>query len=489
MLPMSIAGSNSMNPHLARGSAVIGRLLFPATNYLLDRPGILSRYRDMLGMEWWSVEDLDRVRRARLVELLEFAGTRVPYYRRLFRKLGFSPSDIRCVADLAQLPELGRDEVKEHYRELIDERWVDVIERTEASGRTPGKPIPLAAFRKSRLIYNTTSGSTGTPTPFFEDGVRGTVNWAHELRLKHWFGLLPGVREARFSRESVGLQTGGWKNRFRRLAWRQMVMPGTNLTDELLGDTVGQLKAFKPLCLMGITSALTSVAQFIHQHGLDIAPCRPQLIIAWAAPLLDHEERILSDVFCCRVTNIYSTREVGHVAMRCPEGAYHVNEESTVVEIEPAENLHEAGEIVVTPLDIVPMPFIRYRVGDVGSLPENRCRCGRTLGLVSKVLGRRGDLVRLSNGRMLSPNFWSHIFRADRLVHSVRRYQVVYKSGDRVLVRIAPGEGFDTAGENYLRVRLKELLGREIHVEVENVSSIAPLRSGKYQTTVNESGV
>ncbi len=446
-----------MNRPTARGNVLINRVLFPATNHLLNRPGILPRFNEMIGLERWSPQDLKQLQTTKLVRLLQFAGQRIPYYRRLFLKIGFSPLDIRDITDLSQLPLLSREDVRENYRDLIDERLAGQIDTAASSGRRPGRPVSFSLSHKRRLVYNTTSGSTGTPTVFVEDGTRSTINWAHELRLKHWFDLPGGAREARFSRESVGLRVNSISNRLRRLLWGQMVLPGTNLTDPLLARSIERLKRFRPHTLFGITSALTSLAQFIRRQGIDISSFRPHLLITWAAPLPDHERRILSDVFDCPITNIYGTREVGHVAMRCPKGSWHANQESVAVEIEASslvQGEHGAGDIVVTPLDIVPMPFIRYRLGDVGHLPDGHCPCGRTLRLVSQVLGRSGELYRLGSGRMLSPNFWSHIFRDDQLVHTVNRYQVVYKPKDNISIRIVPGKGFDSATRRYLRRQL-----------------------------------
>jgi phenylacetate-CoA ligase len=176
--------------------------------------------------------------------------------------------------------------------------------------------------------------------------------------------------------------------------------------------------------------------------------------------------------------------------MRCPMGFYHLNQESMVVEIESqgGEGFKEgAGEILVTPLDPSPMPFIRYRIGDIGKMPTGRCSCGRSLQLFSEVLGRSGELYQLKNGRMLSPNFWSHIFRDDELVYDVKRFQVVYQSEDLIRILIVPNDGFTPQSEAHLRQRLRNLLGPEIHVAVEQALAIRPLPSGKYQVVVNES--
>jgi phenylacetate-coenzyme A ligase PaaK-like adenylate-forming protein len=51
------------------------------------------------------------------------------------------------------------------------------------------------------------------------------------------------------------------------------------------------------------------------------------------------------------------------------------------------------GELVFTTLTKEAMPLLRYRTGDVASLDRSACACGRTLARMSKVTGRRDDMV------------------------------------------------------------------------------------------------
>lgn len=468
---------------------LVGRIVFPATNTLFNRRGVMSNHAKLLHAERLPEEVLRETQRFKLIRLLEYVNQSIPYYRRLFSEIGLSPSDIKDVDDLSGVPILNRTAVKENYLEMVDERLQGSIEPAKQSRRQPGEPIPFALIRKHKLIYNTTSGSTGMPTLFFDDGSRSAINWAQELRLKSWFGLSPGIREARFGRESAEVKKLSLAQRLRQTLWHQMMLPGKNLTDTVLAESLNRIKTFRPLSLFGITSALLSLAQYVQKKGLDISAYRPRLVITWAAPLLQHEERILSEVFQCPVSNIYGSREVGHVTMRCPAGNYHLNQESMIVEIEHQDGMdvnNDAGEILVTPLDLSPMPFIRYRIGDMGFLRDGNCDCGRSLQLVSEVVGRSGELFQLKNGRMISPNFWSHIFRDDALVYHVERFQVIYKRDDHICIRVVPNNGFTPQSEAHLKRRLGKMIGPDTGVVIEQVSAIQPLPSGKFQTVVNE---
>ena len=47
----------------------------------------------------------------------------------------------------------------------------------------------------------------------------------------------------------------------------------------------------------------------------------------------------------------------------------------------------ESGEIVVTHLFTSEFPFVRYRTGDVGTLSDRPCACGRGLPVLASVEG------------------------------------------------------------------------------------------------------
>jgi len=91
------------------------------------------------------------------------------------------------------------------------------------------------------------------------------------------------------------------------------------------------------------------------------------------------------------------------VAAECYEAAdgLHVNEDHFIVEaVDPAsgEPVPDGtpGELVFTTVTKQALPLLRYRTGDIASLNREPCRCGRTLARMSKVIGRRDDMLVLS---------------------------------------------------------------------------------------------
>ncbi|MEW6749457.1 MAG: hypothetical protein AB1505_00580 [Candidatus Latescibacterota bacterium] len=466
---------------------LVGHVTFPLTHHLMNRRGVVSTYHELLRTERADPERLAELQIRRLRRTLAHAAARVPWYRERFRQAGLEPGDVRRLEDLRALPPLGRADVVEHHRQLVDERHRPAAEAALQSHRPPGAPIPLARFRRLRLVRNTSSGSTGAPTVFFEDGSVTGLSWAAELRHKQWFGVEPGAREARMVRLSTTHVAGSPQNRWRQHLWHQLILPGVNLRDGDYEECRRRLDEFRPRVLWGFTGALTGLADYLQRTGRHLG-FRPVVVVGWAAPVYAHEQELLEQVFGCPASNVYGTREVGHVAQRCPCGTLHINQEWFVVEAEEGgEPAPEGGgELLVTALVPTPMPFIRYRLGDLARVAPSGCACGRTLQVLDHFVGRTGEVFTTRDGRMIPPNYWCRLFMAPEIPGAVRRFQVIYTRGQDIVVRLVRGPGFSAHTEAYLQRVMAENFAPVTAWRFEYVPEIRPTTSGKYQMVYRE---
>jgi phenylacetate-CoA ligase len=467
---------------------LVGRVTFPAFNYLLNRKGILRRYRKLLATEHYSEDALKKLQLQKLIAVLQHASRSSPYYQRRFKEIGFAPEDLKSLEDFRRIPPLSRQDVVENRRDIVDVRFHASIDVADQSRHYPGVPLPFAKFRKHKLVRNTTTGSTGTPMVFYEDGSVAVLNWAEELRLKNWFGMPPGAKEARFTMDSADFSVKNKTQKVREHLWNQMLLPGYYLSDDEYEICLQELQRFRPRILWAVTTALKQLAQYIQRANKDISPYHPDLVITRAAPLFEEEKKLLSQFFQCPVTNIYGTREVGHIAMMCPQGSMHINQEDFLVEIEGqgGEESSAPGQILVTMLYESAMPFIRYRIGDLGELGGSDCPCGRSLRVLKNLAGRTGDVYKTEDGRLIEPGTWCGIFMFNRQTAEVQKFQVVYRRDRSILFRIVTGPGYSAETEAELRRLLDKYLHSNIRFEFEYVPDIKPLRSGKYPMIVNE---
>jgi len=95
----------------------------------------------------------------------------------------------------------------------------------------------------------------------------------------------------------------------------------------------------------------------------------------------------------------YGLVEVNEIAWECKEhDGYHINADTHFVEILDKEGNEvdegKIGEIVVTCLFNTSFPIIRYKTGDYAIKgKEGKCKCGRRLPKIQKILGRNNLLI------------------------------------------------------------------------------------------------
>ncbi len=110
----------------------------------------------------------------------------------------------------------------------------------------------------------------------------------------------------------------------------------------------------------------------------------------------------INDLLGIQALDIYGLSEVigPGVASECVVAAdgLHVNEDHFLVETldpqtgEPVPD-GTPGELTFTTVTKEALPLLRYRTGDIAALRSDPCPCGRTLVRMSKVMGRKDDML------------------------------------------------------------------------------------------------
>jgi phenylacetate-CoA ligase len=145
------------------------------------------------------------------------------------------------------------------------------------------------------------------------------------------------------------------------------------------------------------------------------------------------------------------------------------------------------GRILLTNLHNYAMPFIRYENGDSGSLIAEACPCGRTLPLLSHVVGRRCDIVYTPSGRRIPG---SNLGLNRLAVFPVMQFQLVQEELDRLVVRIVPRPGAGEASLHDMSRRIPplytEIVGNDVRIEVEFCGHIEPSAGGKHLFVISK---
>ena len=429
---------------------------------------ILYHLEELNRTQWLNYDELMALQQKKLQRLVEYADRYVPYYHRAFEKAGFYPEDLRQNPDcLSKLPILTKT--------IIRENWDDLL-TTE----------PIRRQRMSRL---STSGSTGNPLIFMQDAdFRDTVT-ADIQRHIGWAGCGLGDRHAFIWGVS---QQMNWRQKTRsRLidsVWNRFLINAFAMTDETMTNFARRISREKPKVLFGYATALFRFAQFVRTSPFKEITFNG--IISSSETLLPQVRQFLEETFQCKVYNRYGTLELGGVACECEaHTGLHISMENNYVEILcdglPAKT-GTAGEIIVTNLNNLGMPFIRYSIGDAGAWYSGEdCPCGRKLPMLKTIDGRLVESFYTRDGRTVWSGFTGAAYRC--LAHpTIKQFQVVQKNLDKMVVRLVPNGTVPRQILDEISQAIQISYGDRVVVEFEFLDEIPLLPSGKHSYAISE---
>lgn len=443
--------------------AVFQSMLLPAWERGIRGRETLTHLAWLERTQWLSRQELDELETKMLVELLCYAGANVPYYRELFKQQRFDPRAVRSRADLAELPVLTREIVRERYADLVD------------------------PMHRGKNLKKGTSGSTGKPLKF--EYSRASECWRQAIKTRGygWAGYRPG-RRTFFYWAAVSAGPPSIKVRLDRALKRETFFDSMKQDPAARREALDELRRSKPEIIICYTQACAQFARWITDNGLRDWDDIP--VICAAEAVLPADRAVLSKAFGPDIFESYGSRETMLMAAECDAHAgMHLSEENLLLEVVKGRRPlgpGQVGDVAVTDLHNYGMPMIRYVNGDVATLAaEGRCRCGRALRRLQRVDGRRAATMLDGEGNAV-PGIVFHVLFSDARQELVRQFQAVQSASGHVVLKVVRGRDFTEDAFQRVTGRFSEYL-RGLPFTVEFHEVILPhQRSGKHQTIVVE---
>ena len=125
------------------------------------------------------------------------------------------------------------------------------------------------------------------------------------------------------------------------------------------------------------------------------------------------------------------------------------------------------------------MPYIRYEIGDVGSLSSTPCECGRGFPVLNQVLGRNDDFIVKTDGSLVPPRTACLMVRK---IPGVREFQIVQDAIDSISISLVVEAGFDTVAIiRDLQSSALQLFSEDMKVSIHSVPSFERGMTGKHR--------
>jgi phenylacetate-CoA ligase len=409
------------------------------------------------------VERLHELQRERLFRLVEKARAHVPHYRDLEPPITAGDASESIARTLARIPILD----KEGYR-----RDPESFLRRD---------LPLRELRRGK-----TSGTTGTALPLWYTAETVAEEYATLWRARRAAGVRLGDANLTFNGQVV-VPVGETRPPFWRTNWygRQTIFSLYHMSPDNLRHYVDGVHATPATYVQGYPSSIHLMARALLDAGRPLPPGRLRAVFTSSESLLAFQREAIERAFQAPVRDRYGVSELAVSMTECDAQRLHVDMEFGIVEVEPHEETDEyvRGPLLVTGLSQDAAPFLRYRIGDVGTRSKRPCPCGRPGDVFLDVDGRIEDYVTTPDGRLIGR--LDHIFKAQL---DVAEAQILQETPDAIEVRYVPRESFDAGSERQLLKEIRSRLGEAIRIDLARVEFIPREPNGKFRAVKSKCG-
>lgn len=444
--------------------SIIARNIFHLQENLLGRPSF-KILDELLTSETQSQEQMRQLQLGRLQQTIRSAYIHSPYWYQLMKSAQILPASITSLDDLKRFPLLTKDTIRTQREKMV---W-----------KGAGKRIQLVR----------TSGSTNEALEFYTSSTREAHINAARMRGHQWLGVRRGEKELYYWGSPIELNKQDRIKRVRDWLINDGLTNGFEVTSERLKGYYDQWQAWQPKCMFGYPSTLALTVTMAESLGLDLKRLNQrglEVIVTTSEMLSDVDRQLISNGFGVPVYDSYGLREAGLIGHECKHGTMHCMDEQVLLEtIDPVtlKPTDGEGELVVTNLVSPAFPIIRYRTGDIVTLSNRSCDCGRNLSSIKISGGRAVEFIVTKAGKWVVGYSFIYIARS---VKGIVKFQVVQEEIGTILIRLVVNDQFPPDGLNQVKEKAAQRLGGDDHIDVELVEEIKPAKSGKYRPVISK---
>lgn len=413
----------------------------------------------LLKTDRYKKEEIEKIKLKRLKEIISHSYENTVYYKKVFDKLSIKPEDIKNVSDLKKLPILTKSDVYDNNKYLISKKF------------------------SGKLVSGSTSGSTGDALKFCYNSYAVSKIEASQARQRFWFGVDVGDKMFACWGRPIISKKDRFKTSIKNFLRNYMVISAFDLSGENILKYMKKAERFNPKLIYGYSSSLYEIANFIKENNIKLN-IKPNVLIYTADMMFENMKKVVEEIFNCPAKSEYGCSEIGCFAFECERGNLHIAEENVVVEIVKDGEVVDygvEGEVVVTSLINFAMPFIRYNVGDLGMLMQNKCDCGREH-QVMKISGAKVvDMLFTKEGKVSSGRLFRYILieLLNKGYYGIKQFKVIQEEIDKFTVLIVKGNNFSDFYLKFWEDKMKEHLGDDIVVNFKFVEKIEKEKTGK----------
>lgn len=417
----------------------------------------IKKFLDFLDIsQYWSKNELEDYQGERLKILIKYVYNYVPYYRNIMKSNKLIPDDFKSIKDITKFPIQKKENIRQGIREGT---------------------LISTFIESNKLLYSSSSGSTGEPLQFYIDKVANSVSKSAGIRAWQWMGFELGDKILRINY----LPRTSLNKRMQDLFSNNRYIKMNNLDEKEINNIIKNINKYKPKVLRCYPEPLYQIAKYIQENNIYIEMI--PIVSTTGSKIFIHQRNLIEQVFNAKVFDAYSCEGSGPIS-ECNEHSYHSAMEYSLTEIID-ENGYPTnmGRHITTDLWNMACPFIRYDTGDNLTLSELKCLCGRELLKIDEIFGRESEvIITPDNNYIYAPTIVG--FMQD--YKGVDQFQLNQTDFDKIIIRLKINDKYNSIEEKNILQLLNTLTDEKMNIEIDYVDSIPLLHNGKRKIINNE---
>ena len=405
-------------------------------------------------------EELEALQLERLKETVRRVYDKVPPYRKKMEEANVKPEDIKTLKDLAKLPFVTKQDMRDNYPFGLFAVDRDSLVRIHASSGTTGKPT-VVGYTENDLKTWTECVS--------RIACMGGASSHDTAQICFGYGMFTGALGLHYGLEKIGAA----------------IVPSSTGNSQ---KQIMYMQDFETSLLVATPSYALRLAEVANEMGVDPAKdLKVKIALVGSELLTDAMREEMHKVWGkdILITSNYGMSELmgpgvsGECLMHC---GMHINEDYFIPEIiDPKTGdvlpAGEQGELVITCIKKEGLPLIRYRTKDITRLFYEKCKCGRTFCRMENLSGRSDDMLKIRGVNVFPSQIEEVILSFDELGP---HYEIILEREgylDKMTIKVELAHSTDSFSvleriTNAVKSKLKVVLGLDAKVMLESPNTL-----------------
>jgi len=345
-------------------------------------------------------------------------------------------------------------------------------------------------YALTNVFKNSTSGSSGQPFRFAKDKYAHALTWANICSLYKQYGIdLGHSLEARF----YGIPKSGLANKKERLKDKlshRVRFDVFDLSDKNLAQFLNLFSNHKFEFINGYTSSIVRFAKYLKSKQIVLQQVCPTLkiCITTSEMLFETDRALLETQLGIPIVNEYGAAELGVVAFENSNSMWELNCKTLFVEIVDDEGnplgYDKEGHIVITSLYNKAHPFIRYKIGDKGSITKDE-HSGKPV--LKALTGRTNEFAYLQSGKVVPSLAFYYVTKtAVEKEGDLKELVVEQKDKNTFKISYVATEELNSIQKKKIQTAIETYLEPGLQINFIKTDRIDRTKSGKLKQFVSE---